>query len=95
MMNENMTNLVAILDKNNIPYEVVIQPLFGTPQICIPCADNDIMVGDFVCNPTSYGNKYGLLECLGFGFEDVIGYLNADRAAKIVLRWYNNLKREG
>ena len=94
MMNENMTNLVAILDENNIPYEVVIQPAFNTPQICIPCADKALKAGDFVCNWMSYGHELGLLECMGLNLKNVVGYLNANQAAEIVLRWYNSLKRE-
>ena len=97
MMNETMAKLAAILDENNIPYEVVIQPVFGTPQICVPCADKSLKVGDFICNKLSEGHEYGLLEGMGFDIDghEVTGYLNADKAAEIVLHWYNNLKREG
>lgn len=94
MMNENMTNLTAILDENNIPYEVVVQPIFNAPQICVPCADKSLKAGDFICNWMSYGHEQGFLECMGFNLKGVVGYLNADQAAEIVLRWYNNLKRE-
>ena len=95
MMNENMMNLAAILTAHGIPYEPVVQPLFGTWQICVPCANIDLMAGDFICNPISYGHEHGLLECKGFDVEGVAGYLNADQAAEIAIRWYNNLKREG
>ena len=96
MMNENMMNLAAILTAHGIPYEPVVQPLFGTWQICVPCADRSLKAGDFICNRLSSGHEFGLLECAGFGLEtdECIGYLTAERAAEIVINWYNNLKRE-
>ena len=82
-----MEKLVELLEENTIPFEVTIQPLFRTPQIWVPCqSDSD---GDVICHYGSYGGDRGLLETLGFGQEDVCGYLTAQEAFELIKNFYD------
>lgn len=81
-----MEKLIELLNEKNISFEVVIQPWFNTPQVFVPNSNNPD--GDIICHEGSYGGKCGLLETMGFGQDDVCGWLNADDALEIILSCY-------
>lgn len=82
-----MTKLAMLLAEVTIPYQLIAQVGYGTPQIYVPNADIPIL--DVVCNEISYGNKEGLLEIYDESYEgETIGWLTAEKAfLHIKERW--------
>ena len=78
---DNMTKLAVLLAKADIPFELRGQDcsgIYATVQICSPSVD-DCRI-DAICHQYSYGGNEGLLEILGEGLGDVVGWLNAEEA---------------
>ena len=84
-----MTKLATLLAEATIPYQLVAQVGYGTPQIFVPNEDTQIL--DVVCNEISYGNKEGLLEIYDEKVEgETLGWLTAEKAfLHIKERWEN------
>jgi len=83
-MSENnmteMNKLVALLAKNNIPFEIKAFDFLdkSTWQICSPSiADTKV---DAICHAGSYGHENGLIEIMSRFEEDVVGWLTAEEA---------------
>ena len=92
----NMERLVAFLMHAKIPFEVRYPEYFGQePQLLIPSAEKRDQGGDVVCHNFSYGGPQGLLETMGFGLEDVQGYLYAEEAFTIILDWWEKKNQKG
>ena len=83
-MTTEMTKLATLLAKANIPYQLVIQPIYETPQIIIPNEEERIM--DIICHKHSYGGKDGLLEIMGVTDEDdnIVGWLTAKKCYALI-----------
>lgn len=82
-----MTKLAAMLANANIPYQLVIQEYYKTPQIFIPNEEERIM--DIICHKHSYGGNIGLLEIMGVTNEyddddDVVGWLTAKECYTLI-----------
>ena len=76
-----MTKLAVLLVKADIPFELrgQISTLdTASVQICSPSVDNCLI--DAICHYYSYGGREGLLEIMGVGLEDVVGWLSAEEA---------------
>ena len=60
------------LKERNIPYQM--KAFLNGLQICFN-------TGDVICNRYSYGHERGLLETMGFSWDEdnVTGYLTADK----------------
>ena len=86
-----MQKLSLMLKGAGIPHEMIIQPMYHTPQLCFP--DRSRKDSGVICHDFSYGGNVGLLETMGFGEDDVIGFLNAEEALKIITRYYININR--
>lgn len=81
-MKNEMTKLIEILKKNNIPFEVT--SCWGASQLWYPNSKHAVC--DVVCHKFSFGGKDGLLEIMGLVDEeevgdDVEGYLTAEEVA--------------
>lgn len=81
-MKNEMTKLIEILTKNNIPFEVT--SCWGASQLWYPNSKHAVC--DVVCHKFSFGGKDGLLEIMGLVDEgevgdDVEGYLTAEEVA--------------
>lgn len=81
-MKNEMTKLIEILKKNNIPFEVT--SCWGVSQLWYPNSKHAVC--DVVCHKFSFGGKDGLLEIMGLVDEeevgdDVEGYLTAEEVA--------------
>ena len=81
-MKTEMTKLIEILKKSNIPFEVT--SCRGAPQLWYP--NRKPVACDAVCHKSSFGGKDGLLEVMGLVDEegvgdDVEGYLTAEEVA--------------
>lgn len=81
-MKNEMTKLIEILKKNNIPFEVT--SCGGAPQVWYP--NRKHVVCDAVCHKFSFGGKDGLLEIMGLVDEEEVGdevegYLTAEEVA--------------
>ena len=68
-MKNEMTKLIEILKKNNIPFEVA--SCWGAPQVWYP--NRKHAVCDAVCHKFSFGGKDGLLEIMGLVDEEEVG----------------------
>ena len=79
-----MTKLATLLAKENIPFQLVIQEYYETPQIIIPNEEERIM--DIVCHKHSYGGNKGLLEIMGITdeYDDVVGWLTAKECYALI-----------
>ena len=79
-----MTKLATLLAKENIPFQLVIQEYYETPQIIIPNEEERTM--DIVCHKHSYGGNKGLLEIMGITneYDDVIGWLTAKECYALI-----------
>ena len=84
-----MTKLAMLLAEATIPYQLVAQVGYGTPQIFVP--NEELAILDVVCNEVSYGNKEGLLEIYDEEVEgETLGWLTAEKAfLHIKDRWEN------
>ena len=83
-----MTKLAMLLAEATIPYQLVAQVGYGTPQIFVP--NEELQILDVVCNEISYGNKEGLLEIYDEDDGDTLGWLTAEKAfLHIKNRWEN------
>lgn len=91
-MKTEMTKLIEILTKSNIPFEIT--PCWGAPQVWYP--NRKHAVCDAVCHKFSYGGKDGLLEIMGLvdeeeGGDDVEGYLTAEEVANRIFEHYHKV----
>lgn len=75
-MKNEMTKLIEILKKNNIPFEVT--SCWGASQLWYPNSKHAVC--DVVCHKFSFGGKDGLLEIMGL-VDEVEGYLTAEEVA--------------
>lgn len=84
-----MTKLAMLLAEATIPYQLVAQVGYDTPQIFVP--NEELAILDVVCNEISYGNKEGLLEIYDEEVEgETLGWLTAEKAfLHIKERWEN------
>ena len=78
-----MQKLAAKLIEKKIPFQVVNQEMFGTPQIYVPNVDNPIC--DIICNDVSYGHENGLLEVFVRDENEVKGYLNSNEVMDLFI----------
>lgn len=82
-----MTHIEALevmLTRRNINFKVEIQPWYCTPQIIV-YDENGEIAGDVISHCYSYGGPDGLLEIMGFGLDDVKGWLTAAKACFIIM----------
>ena len=91
-MKTEMTKLIEILKKNNIPFKVT--SCWGAPQVWYP--NRKHVVCDAVCHKFSFGGKDGLLEIMGLVDEeevgdDVEGYLTAEEVANRIFEHYHKV----
>lgn len=79
-----MTKLAMLLAKENIPFQLVTQPIYETPQIIIPNEEERTM--DIVCHKHSYGGNNGLLEIMGITdeYDNVRGWLTAKECYTLI-----------
>lgn len=95
-MKNEMTKLIEILKKSNIPFEVT--SCEGAPQVWYP--NRKHVVCDAVCHKYSFGGKDGLLEIMGLVDEEEVGdevegYLTAKEVAnRIFEHRYKVLHKE-
>ena len=80
-----VTRLVQMLVKNDIPFEIVTWSVFDKPCIKIASPNDEDCVVDAVCHHYSYGGSMGLLEVMGTANancpnDDVVGWLTAEEA---------------
>ena len=91
-MKNEMTKLIEILKKNNIPFEVT--SCGGAPQVWYP--NRKHVVCDAVCHKYSFGGKDGLLEIMGLVDEEEVGdevegYLTAEEVANRIFEHYHKV----
>ena len=91
-MKNEMTKLIEILKKSNIPFKVT--SCWGAPQVWYP--NRKHVVCDAVCHKFSFGGKDGLLEIMGLVDEeevgdDVEGYLTAEEVANRIFEHYHKV----
>lgn len=89
-MKNEMTKLIEILKKSNIPFEIA--SCWGTPQVLYPNGKH--VVCDAICHKFSYGGKAGLLEIMGLVDkekvgDDVEGYLTAEEVANRIFEHHH------
>lgn len=75
--------LIKILTTQGVccPIDWKVEELYGRPQIIFLRPQTDERIGDAVCNFGSYGHQEGLIEVMGYPFddeEDVVGFLTAE-----------------
>lgn len=79
---DNITKLAVLLAKADNPFELRGQNcgvgVYATVQICSPSTTNCLI--DAICHHHSYGGREGLLEIMGVGSGDVVGWLSAEEA---------------
>lgn len=91
-MKNEMTKLIKILKKSNIPFEVT--SCEGAPQVWYP--NRKHVVCDAVCHKYSFGGKDGLLEIMGLVDEEEVGdevegYLTAEEVANRIFEHYHKV----
>ena len=91
-MKNEMTKLIEILKKNNIPFEVT--SCEGAPQVWYP--NRKHVVCDVVCHKYSFGGKDGLLEIMGLVDEEEVGdevegYLTAEEVANRIFEHHHKV----
>jgi len=105
VMNENMTALVVLLSKNNIPFEIYgsvrIKPAYARnpeyfTQFNIKVTSKNGAAFDIASTSSTYGGDRGLLEIMrddGKLFnetsDEIVGYLNANDAFEIIKKELN------
>lgn len=75
--------LVKILTIQGVccPVDWKVEELYGRPQIIFLKPQTNERIGDAVCHFGSYGHEKGLIEVMGYPFddeEDVVGFLTAE-----------------
>ena len=99
---KEMNNLIKLLAKNNIPFDVLAFPPLSTVreedkdfgfQIFAPSYENHVI--DAICHWGSYGYEDGLIEIMSDYFEDVKGWLTAEEAYDYFVEAVNKKNREG
>lgn len=97
-----MNNLIKLLAKNNIPFDVLAFPPLSTVreedkdfglQIFAPSYENHVI--DAVCHRGSYGYENGLIEIMSNYHEDVRGWLTAEEAYDYFVEAIKKLNGEG
>lgn len=91
-MKNEMTKLIEILKKSNIPFQVT--SCEGAPQVWYP--NRKHVVCDAVCHKYSFGGKDGLLEIMGLVDEEEVGdevegYLTAEEVANRIFEHYHKV----
>ena len=91
-MKNEMTNLIEILKKSNIPFQVT--SCEGAPQVWYP--NRKHVVCDAICHKYSFGGKDGLLEIMGLVDEEeagdeVEGYLTAEEVANRIFEHHHKV----
>ena len=91
-MKNEMTKLIKILKKSNIPFEVT--SCEGAPQVWYP--NRKHVVCDAVCHKFSFGGKDGLLEIMGLVDEEEVGdevegYLTAEEVANRIFEHHHKV----
>ena len=100
---KEMNNLIKLLAKNNIPFDVLAFPPFSSMreedkdfglQILAPSYDNPVI--DAVCHWGTYGYEDGLIEIMSkYLDEDVKGWLTAEEAYNYFVDAIKKLNGEG
>ena len=75
--------LIKILTAQGVccPIDWKVEELYDRPQIIFLRPQTDERIGDAVCHFGSYGHQEGLIEVMGYPFddeEDVVGFLTAE-----------------
>ena len=91
-MKNEMTKLIEILKKSNIPFQVT--SCEGAPQVWYP--NRKHVVCDAICHKYSFGGKDGLLEIMGLVDEEeagdeVEGYLTAEEVANRIFEHHHKV----
>ena len=91
-MKNEMTKLIEILKKSNIPFQVT--SCEGAPQVWY--LNRKHVVCDAVCHKFSFGGKDGLLEIMGLVDEEEVGdevegYLTAEEVANRIFEHYHKV----
>jgi hypothetical protein len=98
---KEMNDLIKLLAKNNIPFEVLAFPAFSALreedkdfglQIFAPSYENHVI--DAVCHWGTYGYENGLIEIMSDYLDDVEGWLTAGEAYGYFVDAINNFKKE-